>query len=130
MTTTAKQVPHPEGVGGDFLINCARLLGVIAHPMRLAILEALCEQPRCVKHINALVPLPQSRLSQHLSALRKADLVASLACGSLRCYYLLQPTLVKNLIGLLRQEHPVEKHDCVSIVRKHRSEQRELAKGA
>ncbi len=102
----------------------------MAHPVRLAILEALCDQPRCVKHINALVPLAQSRLSQHLSALRKANLVASLACGPLRCYYLLQPTLVKTLIWLLRQEHPVEKHDCVSIVRRRRGEQKGLAKGA
>lgn len=108
----------------------AQLLGVLAHPVRLAILEALCDQPRCVKHINALVPLAQSHLSQHLSALRKANLVASLACGPLRCYYLLQPTLVKTLIWLLRQEHPVEKHDCISIVRRLRCEQKELAKGA
>jgi len=88
----------------------------MAHPVRLAVLEILCEQPRCVKHINALVPLAQSHLSQHLSALRKAHLVASLACGALRCYYVVQPTLVRKLIFLLQEEHPVEQHDCRSAM--------------
>ena len=94
----------------------ARLLGVMAHPVRLTILEILCEQPRCVKHINALVPLAQSHLSQHLSALRRANLVASVACGALRCYYVLRPTLVEELIWLLRREHPFQERDCDSII--------------
>jgi len=88
----------------------------MAHPVRLAILEILCGRPCCVKDINALVPLAQSHLSQHLSALRKAKLVASLACGALRCYYILRPTLVEELIRLLRQEHPPQKRDCRSII--------------
>ncbi|MBN1588621.1 MAG: winged helix-turn-helix transcriptional regulator [Pirellulales bacterium] len=96
--------------------DSARLLAVMAHPVRLAILEILCEKPRCVKHINALVPLAQSHLSQHLGALRKANLVASLACGPLRCYYVLQPTLVKRLIWLLCQEHPLQRRTCASMV--------------
>jgi len=108
----------------------ARLLSVMAHPMRLTILELLCEQPRCVKHLNVLVPLAQSHLSQHLSALRKANLVASLACGTLRCYYVLRPTLVKELIWLLRQEHPLQRRDCGSVVRNPQAGQGKLAKGA
>lgn len=105
----------------------ARLLGIMAHPVRLAILEILCEKPRCVKHINALVPLVQSHLSQHLGALRKANLVASLACGALRCYYVLQPTLVKRLIWLLHQEHPLQRRTCSSMVSGHRSRHENLA---
>ena len=95
----------------------AALLAVMAHPVRLSILEALCEKPRCVKDINTIVPLAQAQLSQHMAALRKADLVASHACGTLRCYYILRPTLVKKLIPLLRREHPVQQRDCAAIVR-------------
>jgi ArsR family transcriptional regulator len=117
LSVVAKNQPAP-GAGNETLWDDrARLLGVMAHPVRLAILEILCEQPRCVKHINALVPLAQSHLSQHLSALRKASLVASLTCGALRCYYVLRPTLVHELIWLLRQEHPLQKRDCNSIMR-------------
>ena len=115
--TTAKKGSLPDSVRESFWNDRARLLGVMAHPVRLAILEILCEEPRCVKHINALVPLGQSHLSQHLSALRKADLVASLACGALRCYYVLRPTLVEELICLLRREHPRQGRDCSSIMR-------------
>ena len=95
----------------------ASLLTVIAHPVRLAILEALCEKPRCVKDINAVVPLAQAQLSQHMAALRKAELVASHACGTLRCYYILRPTLVKKLIPLLCREHPVQSRDCDAVMR-------------
>ena len=116
MSVTATEEP-PVGPGHEgFWRERARLLGVLAHPVRLAILEILCEQPRCVKEINVLVPLAQCHLSQHLSALRKADLVASLACGAFRCYYVLRPTLVEALIRLLRQEHPVHHRDCRSII--------------
>ena len=95
----------------------AALLAVMAHPARLSILEALCETPRCVKDINALVPLAQAQLSQHMAALRKAKLVASHACGTLRCYYIVRPTLVKKLIPLLRRDHPLQQRDCRTILR-------------
>ena len=122
--TMAKGEPRPGNMRTGLWKDRARLLGVMAHPARLAILGILSEQPRCVKHINALVPLAQSHLSQHLSALRRANLVASVACGALRCYYVLRPTLVKELIWLLRQEHPLQEHDCNSILRAAQSGQR------
>jgi ArsR family transcriptional regulator len=101
----------------DIWKDRAALLSVMAHPVRLSILEALCERPRCVKDINAMVPLSQALLSQHMAALRKAELVASHACGTLRCYYILRPTLVKKLIPLLRREHPPQQRDCRGIIR-------------
>jgi len=122
--TMMQEEPRAEGVRTSPWKDGARWLGVMAHPVRLAILEILCEQPRCVKHINALVPLAQSHLSQHLAALRKADLVASLACGALRCYYVVRPTLVRELIRLLRQDHPLQEHDCHSIMRAAQDAQR------
>ena len=130
VTTMAKKGPFPDSARTSFWNDPARLLGVMAHPVRLAILEILCEEPRCVKHVNALVPLAQSHLSQHLSALRKANLVASLACGALRCYYVLRPTLVKELIRLLRQEHPLQERNRGSIIRGLQGGQRALAKKA
>jgi ArsR family transcriptional regulator len=101
----------------DLWKDRATLLGVMAHPVRLSILETLCQRPRCVKEINAAVPLGQAQLSQHMAALRKADLVASHACGTLRCYYIMRPTLVKRLIALLRQDHPVKQRDGQAVIR-------------
>ncbi|MBN2801408.1 MAG: winged helix-turn-helix transcriptional regulator [Deltaproteobacteria bacterium] len=86
----------------------AKILKVMSHPVRLLILEELARGSRCVKDINSLIPdLPQPHLSQHMSALRKAELVSSHSDGPLRCYYVLRPTLVQQVIAILRMEHPV-----------------------
>lgn len=98
----------------------AKLLRVMAHPVRLAILEALCQRPHCVKHINSLIAISQPQLSQHIAALRKADLIACHACGPVRCYYVLQPTLVGEIIRLLHREHPVRQRDHDWVIRKSR----------
>jgi len=98
----------------------AKLLRVMAHPVRLMILETLCVRPHCVKHLNSLISIAQPRLSQHMAALRNENLVASHACGPVRCYYILRPTLVKKMIRLLRQDHPLKERDSRSVVREAR----------
>jgi len=94
----------------------ARLLRVMAHPVRLMILRALCERPQCVKDINSLVSIGQPHLSQHMAALRKAGLVECHVCGALRCYYIVRPTLVKNLLRLLSEEHPIRLRSRDAVV--------------
>jgi ArsR family transcriptional regulator len=98
----------------------ARLLRVVAHPMRLMILSALCERPQCVKDINSLVPIVQPHLSQHMAALRKAGLIDCHVCGSLRCYYVVRPTLVRKLLRLLSEDHPVRLRSRDAVVRASR----------
>ncbi|MFC1782396.1 ArsR/SmtB family transcription factor [Planctomycetota bacterium] len=95
----------------------AELLRVIAHPVRLMILEALSDGPQCVKDLNELVNIVQPMLSQHMATLRRTKLIASHSRGSLRCYYLLRPKLVKNLIRLLQQEHTPQVRDRSFILR-------------
>ena len=70
------------------------------------ILAALSEGPKCVKDLNGLINIVQPRLSQQMAGLRAQKLVACHSCGTLRCYYLLRPALVRKLIRLLQQEHP------------------------
>ena len=103
-----------------FWTDRARLFKVLAHPVRLRVLEELVRGPRCVKDLNALIPVSQPHLSQHMAALRRAKLVASHTCGALRCYYLLRPMLVRSLIRLVRKEHPVRRRDCPSVLREWR----------
>jgi len=98
----------------------ARLLRVMAHPMRLMILNALCERPQCVKDINSLVPIMQPHLSQHMAALRKAGLIDCHVCGPLRCYYIVRPTLVKRMLRLLNEDHPPRLRSRDSVVRASR----------
>jgi ArsR family transcriptional regulator len=98
----------------------ARLLRIMAHPVRLMILNALCERPQCVKDINALVPIVQPHLSQHMAALRKAGLVDCHVCGPLRCYYIVRPTLVKKMLRVLTEDHPVRLRGRDAVVRASR----------
>ena len=117
--TTADQKSGPEQLDPDQLeiwAQRAKLLRVMSHPMRLVILQKLCERPHCVKHLNALVDVSQPQLSQHMAALRGAKLVACHACGPVRCYYILRPSLVKKLIPLLLDEHDLVEMDCEEIV--------------
>jgi len=95
----------------------SKLLKLISHPIRLMILELLCDNVKCVKDINALVPIPQPNLSQHIAALRESELIASYSKGALRCYYCKKPTLVKKLVKLLRQEHPIVSRDRRSVLK-------------
>lgn len=98
----------------------ARLLRTVAHPVRLLILESLCDGPRCVADINALIDIAQPHLSQHIAALREARLIACHVNGPLRCYYILTPTLVKRLIRLICGEHPERLRKQTAVIRETR----------
>ena len=64
----------------------ADLLGALAHPTRLQILEVLREGEACVCHIQATLRQRQAYVSQQLMALRQAGLVTTRKEG-LRVYY-------------------------------------------
>jgi len=107
----------PDGGARGSWNETARLLGTMVHPVRLQILRALCEGCKCVKELNALISISQPHLSQHMTALRKAKLVACHPFGPLRCYYILRPTLVDKLFWLLGQDHPPLYRERDSVVR-------------
>lgn len=88
------------------LRSAAELLRTLAHPTRLAILRELARGPKCVTDIRELVEVAQANVSQHLSALRREEIVDYHEQGKLRCYYIARPTLVKRLFGLLDGDHP------------------------
>lgn len=95
----------------------AHVLRTMAHPVRLRILDALCRGPLCVHDLNLLVTVPQPQLSQHMAALRKLEIIACHTNGPLRCYYVSKPTLVKKLVRLCAQDHPVVKKDRSAVIR-------------
>jgi len=64
----------------------AEILKVLAHPVRLQILDILRDGEQCVCHIEAVLSLRQAYISQQLMLLRKAGLVADRKDG-LRVYY-------------------------------------------
>jgi ArsR family transcriptional regulator len=84
----------------------ARLLKVLGHPVRLALLGELAKGPKCVSDIQDLVDVRQANVSQHLATLRQAKLVTCHEHGNVRCYYLLRPGLVRDLLCLVGRDYP------------------------
>lgn len=84
-----------------------RLLRMIAHPVRLMILEELLKGMKCVGECEKILELRQPTVSQHLAALRHLDLVDAYSRGTERCYYLTKPELVRDLLRVLEREYPV-----------------------
>jgi ArsR family transcriptional regulator len=77
----------------------ATLLQTIGQPSRLQILLAIGEGETCVCHLEAMLGMRQATLSQHLMALREADIVSDRRAGRYIHYRLRDPAL----LGLVRQ---------------------------
>ena len=89
------------------LLRRAEMLKALAHPIRLRILAALLKAPKCVNAMHELLKVRQTGISQHLTVLKHAGLVAFRQNGASRCYYLPQPTLVKAVFELIKRDSPV-----------------------
>lgn len=75
-------------------------LKVIAHPVRLQILDLLRTGEMCVCHIEAALNKRQAYVSQQLMALREAGLVENRKDG-LRVYYSLADARIDQLLSLM-----------------------------
>jgi len=54
----------------------AKWLKLLAHPMRLQILDLVRHSDECVCHLSAVLDKPQPYVSQQLAVLREAGLIA------------------------------------------------------
>lgn len=79
----------------------AERLKVLAHPTRLAILDSLKDETKCVNDVCELLSVPQPNLSQHLAILRREGLVGFTEDGKKRCYYLKNRGFMKALVDVL-----------------------------
>ena len=82
----------------------ARLLRVLGHPVRLALLSELAQGQKCVTDIRDILKVRQPNVSQHLAVLRKTGLVDYQEDGNLRCYYILRPALVRDLLHFVTSD--------------------------
>lgn len=82
--------------------DAADLLKALANPHRLQILCALGMGEMAVGELNAIVPLSQSALSQHLAKLRSDDLVETRR-ESQTIYYRLNPGPARDIIEVLHR---------------------------
>lgn len=81
--------------------QAAALLKAMSNEHRLMVLCTLLDSEMSVSEINDVVPLSQSALSQHLAALRKADLVETRR-ESQTIYYRVSNAAVLQIITVLK----------------------------
>lgn len=58
-------------------VDCASILKVLADETRLAVVEALLDQPQSVGEINTILGVEQTLLSHHLRILRESGIVTT-----------------------------------------------------
>jgi DNA-binding transcriptional ArsR family regulator len=76
------------------LPKLANFVKLVAAPMRLAILLALGEGEACVCHLTTLLSQRQAVISQHLMALRRAEILQDRREGRFIYYRLADPAIL------------------------------------
>ena len=71
--------------------SVARYFALLAEPMRLRILHAICNDERSVSSIVAATGATQTNVSRHLALMHQAGVVARRRDGSTVLYRLLDP---------------------------------------
>jgi len=79
----------------------AELLKVLAHPVRLCIVNGLLNKGKCnVSKIQECLQIPQSTVSQHLQKLKAAGIIAGQRNG-LEVSYIVSNERVKEVVKAL-----------------------------
>lgn len=80
------------------------LLKVLAHPLRIKILEELTRGVKCVSDFEDSLEISQPNVSQHLTLLRTNGFIDFFVDGRLKCYFLVEP-FIPDLLDLLKKEY-------------------------
>ncbi|MBU6257550.1 MAG: winged helix-turn-helix transcriptional regulator [Burkholderiales bacterium] len=83
-------------MGDRVFETAAELFAVLATPVRLKIISAVCNQERNVSELLAQIDTTQPNMSQHLSTLYRAGVLAKRRDGT-QIYYRLQSERVAML---------------------------------
>ncbi len=80
----------------------ARIFQGLAHPTRIAIVEALGERELPAGKLIQKLKLEQANASQHLSVLRNRQVVVARKAGN-QVYYSLRDPVLRQVLALLRE---------------------------
>jgi DNA-binding transcriptional ArsR family regulator len=84
-----------------------QILRIVAHPVRIKILEELMKGVKCVSDFEEFLEITQPNVSQHLSLLRRFGIIDYFVDGRLRCYFLRDP-MIPDLIDVIRKNYEGE----------------------
>ena len=80
----------------------AQVFQALAHPTRIAIVEALRDGEMSAGALQAHLQVEQANLSQHLAVLRARQIVVSRKAGN-QVYYSLRDPVLIQVLDLLKQ---------------------------
>lgn len=80
----------------------AGVMKALAHPVRLRILDILCQEEQCVCHLTTVLGVRQPYVSQQLAILREVGLVTDRREG-LIVYYSLHNQQVARVMSAVRE---------------------------
>jgi DNA-binding transcriptional ArsR family regulator len=101
MKGTPAPVLLSDRIGPEKLHRASELLKVVAHPQRLAIVDALGTSGRmCNGELQNLLGIEQAMLSQHLNLLRDKGLLACAKEGKYSYWSIKQPGFIKIIADL------------------------------
>ncbi|MCB0770312.1 MAG: winged helix-turn-helix transcriptional regulator [Flavobacteriales bacterium] len=88
-------------IGAEKLHRASELLRAVAHPQRLAIVDALGIEGRmCNAELQSLLEIEQALLSQHLNLLRDKGLLACAKEGKYSYWTIKHPEFMKVISDL------------------------------
>jgi len=81
----------------DTVNKISEIFKVLSHPARIQILQEIGKGEACVCHLEAQIGIRQATLSQHLMALRDADLLDTRRDGRYIFYRLAQREMLDTI---------------------------------
>ena len=111
-------------VGGQLQIFKTEFFRALAHPIRIRILEILCDGDRSVQELQDELKVDQPLVSQQLAVLRGKNIVASRKLGTTVKYAIRDP-LVGDLLKTARQIFENHLKDTQTMLRELRKEGRD-----
>lgn len=91
----------------------------LAHPTRIAIVEALGERELPAGKLIEKLNLEQANASQHLAVLRARQVVVSRKAGN-QVYYSLRDPVLKQVLDLLREYFYSQLSESVTLLKEIR----------
>lgn len=98
----------------------AQIFQALAHPTRIAIVDALREGEAASATLLADVGVEQANLSQHLSVLRAKRVVTSRKVGN-QVFYALRDPVLAEVLDLLKQYFHAHLDETVAMLKEARS---------
>ena len=93
----------------------AEFFKALSHPLRIQILEILCEGDKNVNELQSLCNVEGSAISQQLAILRNKKIVSARKEGT-RVLYSLQDPMIKELLIIARQIFNNHLIDTISML--------------